>query len=124
MFWSTPEYRAHFDKTTAKKMHMGHQGRTPSNVSAVDHVYPNNLYDELRKKSGKYSNPTTGLMALDYITNCNPKTITVYGFDWKVTPTFTDPDRRKDPKCPHDYDTEREYCKQVFFSKPNITLRS
>jgi hypothetical protein len=124
MFWSAAEYKQHFTGVKAKKMHMGHQGRTPSNIGLVDHVYPSSLYDELKKKSGKYSNPTTGLMALDYIISCNPKNISIYGYDWKDTPTFTDPERKKDPKCPHDYDTERKYCKDTFLSMPNVVLRS
>lgn len=124
MFWNTSEYKKYFHKTKAKKMHMGHQGRNTSNISLVDHVYPDSLYKNLKKNAGKFNNPTTGLMALDYIVSCNPKSITIYGYDWKDTPTWTDPDRKKDPKCPHDYDTERQYCKDTFLSKPNVFIRS
>lgn len=123
MFWNASEYKSHFNKTNAKKMHMGHQGRNTPNLSTVDCVYPMELYKILRTKSGKFNNPTTGLMALDYISSCNPKSITVYGYDWKETPTFTDPERKMDPRCPHDYPTEKKYCYTTFFSKPNITLR-
>jgi len=124
MFWNTTEYKKYFPKVNVKKMHMGHQSRNPSNLGLVDHFYPNDLYKKLKKEAGKHSNPTTGLMALDYITSCNPKSVSIYGFDWKETPTWTDPKRIKDPKCPHDYDTEREYCKNTFLSQPNIFLRS
>lgn len=124
MFWNTSEYRKHFEgKKHIKKMHMSHQGRNVSNLSMVDHVYPNSLYTPLKKNAGKHSNPTTGLMALDYISNCNPKNVSVYGYDWKETPTFTDPERKKDPRCPHDYPTEKAYCEKTFFSRENFVLR-
>lgn len=123
MFWNTSEYKSNFSKVNAKKMHMGHQGRYAGNISMVDHVYPNVMYRELKKHAGKHNNPTTGLLALDYITSCNPKLLSVYGFDWKETPTFTDPERKRDKLCPHDYPTEKEYCMKTFFSKPHIILK-
>jgi hypothetical protein len=123
MFWNGAEYRNYFHKTTAKKMHMGHQGRNFSNLSSVDFVYPKEYYMELRTKVGEHQNPTTGIMALDYIARCNPLSITVYGYDWKETPTFTDPTRRKDRNCPHDHAAEKEYCKNVFFTQSHITLQ-
>lgn len=124
MFWNTSEYKTHFKNVEAKKMHMSHQGRNASNITNVDYVYPVSLYDPLKKKAGNHNNPTTGLMALDYISSCNPKTVSVYGYDWKVTPTFTDPGRKKDPRCPHDYPTEKNYCMNTFFSRDNFTLKS
>jgi hypothetical protein len=123
MFWNTSEYKKHFHKTNVKKMHMGHQGRNASNTSLVDHIYPVSLYNPLKAKAGKHNNPTTGLMALDYILHCNPSRVSVYGYDWKETPTFTDPDRKKDPRCPHDYKTEKEYCEKTFFSRDDFVLR-
>jgi hypothetical protein len=123
MFWNAAEYRNFFNKTTAKKMHMGHQQRDSNNLSDVDFVYPYEYYLELKPKVGNHQNPTTGIMALDYISRCNPLKISVYGFDWKETPTFTDPLRRRDRGCPHDHAAEKEYCKNVFFTQPHIILK-
>jgi hypothetical protein len=125
MFWRTAEYKKHFpniDKNI-KKMHMGHQDRKSGDITLVDYVYPDSLYGPLKKKAGNHNNPTTGLMAIDYVLNCNPSMITVYGFDWKETPTYTDPERKKEKQCPHDYTTEKKYCEEVFFSRPNVFLR-
>lgn len=125
-FWNTTEYKNHFNKIpkNIKKFHAGHQGRTPNNIHLIDAVYPDSLYKILKPKSGKHRNPTTGLITLDYISNCNPKLVRVYGFDWKETATFTDPEMKKEKACPHDYDVEKEYCMKVFFSKENYVLRN
>lgn len=125
-FWNTSEYKRNFNSIAPniKKFHAGHQGRTPNNIHTVDFVYPDSLYKPLKKKAGQHCNPTTGLIILDYISTCNPKLVSVYGFDWKETPTFTDPDMKKEKACPHDYPTEKEYCINTFFSKDNFVLRS
>jgi hypothetical protein len=123
MFWNAAEYKSHFHKTKAKKVHVGHQGRNAGNLSTVDFVYPKEYYEYLRDKVGNHRNPTTGIMSLDYISRCNPAKISVYGYDWKETPTFTDPSRKKDRHCPHDHDTEKEYCRTVFFTQQHIILK-
>jgi hypothetical protein len=126
MFWRTGEYKKHFSRVNKniKKMHMGHQDRRAIDLTTVDFVYPDSLYGPLKRKAGKHNNPTTGLMALDYISSCNPKQLSVYGFDWKATPTYTDPDRKKDKTCPHDFETEKQYCADVFFTQSHIILRN
>lgn len=126
VFWNTSEYKTFFPKIPkhVKKMHAGHQGRTPNNIHMIDFVYPDSLYKELKKHAGKHSNPTTGLIFLDHLSKCNPKHVDVYGFDWKETPTFTDPDMKRERMCPHDYETEKNYCMNTFFSRGNFTLKS
>jgi hypothetical protein len=122
MFWRTAEYKKYFSKIDVKilKMHMGHQDRKSLDLKLVDHVYPNSLYSSLKKVSGKHNNPTTGFMAIDYVLNCDPSILNVYGFDWKETPTYTDPDRKKDKVCPHDHETEKIYCKNEIFTRENV----
>lgn len=126
MFWRTAEYKKLFPSIDQKikKMHMGHQDRKTNDILLVDTVYPNDLYDKLKLVAGNHNNPTTGLMALDYIDHCEPSMISIYGFDWKDTPTFTDLSRKIDAECPHDFETERKYCKDHFLSKPYIFLRN
>jgi hypothetical protein len=125
MFWRTAEYRNRFDKIdkTIKKMHMGHQDRRSLNMKIVDFVYPDHLYEPLKKLAGPRGNPTTGFIAIDYILHCEPKMLSVYGFDWKKTPTYTDPSRKIEARCPHDYDVEKAYCLNHIFTRPNATLR-
>lgn len=126
MFWRTGEYKNHFSRIDKKikKMHMGHQDRKSTEIKLSDFIYPDNLYTPLKIVAGKHHNPTTGLMSLDYVSHCNPSMISIYGYDWKETPTFTDPDRKRDKACPHDFATEKKYCFSMFFSQPHIFLRN
>jgi hypothetical protein len=105
-------------------MHAGHQYRHGGAYESVDFVYPNNLYNSLKKIAGPKKNPTTGFIAIDYILHCKPKALSVYGFDWKKTPTHTDPDRKIEKRCPHDYDVEEAYCMKHVFTRPNVLLKN
>lgn len=125
IFWSTQEYYRHFDKyPDVLKMHAGHQFRANGTIKLVDYVYPQELYEVLKPKAGPKKNPTTGFIAIDYTLHCNPRSLSVYGFDWKKTPTQTDPDRKKEKYCPHDYDVEEAYCMEHVFTKPNVFLKN
>lgn len=126
IFWNTGEYKSQFTKyPKVKKMHAGHQARFDANLKHVDFVYPNiPNYELLRRKSGNHNNPTTGLIAIDWITTCEPKSLDIYGFDWKDTPTFTDPKRLRDKSCPHDFETERAYIRDNVLTLPYVRLRS
>lgn len=126
IFWNTPEYKHLFGKySNVKKMHAGHQSRNSTIIKNVDFVYPMTPnYEKLKKVAGKHSNPTTGFIALDWIVSCKPSSLDIYGFDWKETPTYTDPNRIKDKSCPHDFETERKYVKENILTLPNVRLRS
>ena len=126
IFWNTSEYKNHFPKwPNVKKMHAGHQARFDANTKHCNFVYPMKPnYENLRKKSGTHNNPTTGLIAIDWIMYCNPKSLDIYGFDWKETPTFTDPKRVRDRVCPHDFVTEKAYVANEILTLPNVRLRS
>jgi hypothetical protein len=126
IFWNTSEYKSHFLKyPKVKKMHAGHQARFDANTKHVDFVYPMKPnYEMLRKKAGNHNNPTTGLIAIDWIMFCKPKCLSIYGFDWKETPTFTDPKRVRDRACPHDFPTEKAYVANEILILPNVRLRS
>jgi hypothetical protein len=124
IFWSVREYYRHFDNLpNIKKMHAGHQCRNNGSIKLVDYIYPMELYEQLKLVAGPKKNPTTGFIAIDYILHCQPKQLSVYGFDWKKTPTFTDPDRKHDQRCPHDHDIEEKYCMKHIFTKCNVILR-
>jgi hypothetical protein len=126
IFWNTSEYKTRFSNhPNVKKMHAGHQARFAANIKFVDFVYPMTPnYENLKRKAGNHNNPTTGLIAIDWIVYCKPKSLNIYGFDWKETPTFTDPKRVKDRSCPHDYETEKAYVASEFLSLPNVTLKT
>ena len=126
IFWSTSEYQSKFGKyPNLKKMHAGHQSRSKQTLKNVDFIYPESPnYEILRTKSGNHNNPTTGLIAIDWITHCSPKSLDIYGFDWKDTPTFTDPKRAREKYCPHDFEAERKYVKDNILTLPYVRLRS
>jgi hypothetical protein len=99
----------HFVK--AKFMHMSDKGRVP--VRSNVFYYPLDLRCSLCERLG-YSidgppRPSVGVMMLDYIRFQNPSSVSVYGFDWKETPTFYEPSKRREDE-PHNYDQERKYC--------------
>ena len=122
MFWWADTY---MDKlaiidSRIKKMHMSLDGRGQNRV-AIDYFYPEEYYVELRGKLP--ARPTIGLMALDYIHRCNANVISVFGFDWKASPTFTDLDRSQEVWTGHNYQAEYNYCKDTFFSCSGIVFR-
>ena len=123
MFWNVNEYVKFMNiKPSIKKMHM----RTSFNVrdrKDIDFFYPMDMYKDLRLKSKIRKSFTTGFMSLDYVNNCNPSKVYVYGFDWKETPTFTDPLRKKDVGNMHDYDKEKDYCFKTYFNTERFILR-
>jgi hypothetical protein len=125
IFWSVREYYKYFDtKSDIVKIHAGHQHRTSNLIRLVDFVYPEDLYVRLKEKAGPRKNPTTGFIAIDYVLHCKPLLLSVYGFDWKKTPTHTDPDRKKEMRCPHNYEIEEEYCMEHVFTRSNVFLRN
>ena len=54
--------------------------------------------------------PTTGMVSIDFILSCDPKKLTLIGFDWKKEPTFYDLDRTYEP---HDYNGEENYIRNL-----------
>lgn len=123
-FFNVGEYRHRFNEIdpSVKKGHMSKMRQTAEQRRQVDMMFDRGWHQELCNDLG-HRNPTTGLMSLFYLDRCNPKIIDIYGFDWKKTPTFTDPTRAKDPSCHHDFEKERDYCLKRFLSKPNIFLK-
>lgn len=66
----------------------------------------------------KKQDPSTGIIALDIISHGNPKSVSIFGFDWKETPTFYDLNRQHEP---HVYDVEKEYCLNYFVDNLGYT---
>lgn len=64
-----------------------------------------------RLNLAKKQKPSAGIMTLWYISRCAPRSVDVYGFDWKQTPTFYDPERTDEP---HVYDIEKRFCESYF----------
>jgi hypothetical protein len=65
---------------------------------------------------------TTGFRILHYITKFNPKSVDVYGFDWKETPTYYI-NYKSNADQGHDYKKEKEYCFKHYFNTSKFTLK-
>lgn len=126
MFWSAHEYRPMITdlikrNSNVVKVHCSTVMRHHGNVSMVDLLYPIKQHHQLCR-AAKIDNPTTGLMAIDFCLSANPSTVSLYGFDWKATPTWTDPDRVYDQQCPHDHCAERLYCQQLAATDSRLVI--
>lgn len=78
--------------------------------------YPEDRWNLLKEKLGinKRQSPTTGISLLDYISTCDPGLVSIFGFDWKKTPTFYMPNVKHEP---HNYKAEKRYCLNTFVKK-------
>lgn len=71
--------------------------------------YPLEMYEKLKNEKLRLSlnkRPSTGSMTLDILLECNCKSISVFGFDWKKTPTFYSINKKSHPHC---FETEKKY---------------
>ena len=60
-------------------------------------------------------NPSTGLMVLDWVSKFSTKNVSVYGFDWKATPTFTNTQEdTREVIGIHDFTKEKELCYNAY----------
>lgn len=101
----------------AKKMQMDTIEVSSDLVDLMDTVYSTEDCQSLSKHLTK--KPSTGLRVLDYVYRSDPKTMIVYGFDWKET--FSWHERRV---CvAHDFEEEKRYCETTFFNESNCVLR-
>lgn len=113
--------KSHFNTPHNKgvlKMQMDTASVSPEFIEMADTVFSEEdriaLDGNLTKKS------STGLRVLYYISKQDPKSVHVYGFDWKETYSWHE--RRK---CvAHVFSEEKEYCYQNFFNKNNFILHS
>lgn len=112
--------KAYFDKPHTRhvhKMQMDTIDVSPMFAEMADLVFSQddrkNLDSNLSKKS------STGLRVLYYVSKQNPKKVFVYGFDWKESYSWHE--RRK---CiAHNFEEEKKYCFDNFFSNETFVLR-
>ena len=73
--------------------------------SFVDAGYP------LPGEKGEIKKPSSGICLLDYISKFNPLAVSVFGFDWKASPTYYN---QGGYNTSHDWKYEKEYCLKYF----------
>jgi len=93
-----------FDTIDVKNIHLSHK-RPKTPHPKINYYLPLDILDELRQDI-KHQKPSSGLMTLHYVNFCIPKSITVYGFDWRETPTWYYTDTNYQP---HDWELEKQY---------------
>jgi hypothetical protein len=71
--------------------------------------FPEDIHLKIRRDifQNEKARPTTGFIFLNYLKFLNLTNVSIFGFDWKETPTFYDTLRKHEP---HDYDIEKNYC--------------
>jgi hypothetical protein len=73
--------------------------------SFVDTGYP------LPGEKGEIKKPSSGICLLDYISKFNQTSVSVFGFDWKASPTYYN---QGGYNSSHDWKYEKEYCLEYF----------
>jgi len=88
----------------------------------IDETFSIGLFNNLKRQLNMISkqdiviSPSLGITMLRWLTYNNTKNISVYGFDWKTTPTFSEKERFDldieyglDKRCKHDFIAEEKY---------------
>ena len=71
----------------------------------------------------EHNRPSSGLMALHYISKFSPSKVGIFGFDFKETKTFYhDSDKDNLKYQPHNKNKEKEYINKVFLEIENWKL--
>lgn len=129
--------RFHGDRSI-KKIQMYLNGHTAITKKYIDETLHPKSFSELERKLKSLSHskrniikPSVGIALLEWLSICDSfNTITVYGFDWKKTPTFSEQishekdidEDRYDARCKHDFKAEETYFFDVL-KTDNIILK-
>jgi hypothetical protein len=86
-----------------------------SNLNKIKKRFPYRIYEY---------NCTTGLIILHWLFMSAPKKVSIFGFDFKMTPTFSEKERfeeeiqnRLDTRCKHNFEVEEIYVKNVLLPR-------
>lgn len=86
----------------------------------IDYTMPNSIYSSLKlrlKQQSEYRpEPSVGISTLAWLRRCDPTSVSIYGMDFKETPTFSETGRFQkdmngfyDSRCNHDFLAERQF---------------
>lgn len=64
--------------------------------------------------------PSSGFLLLNLLADCRPKTVDVYGFDFKRSASHG---YDKILTYPHRFDIEEDHCQQHIFTRPGFSLK-
>jgi hypothetical protein len=81
-------------------------------------------------KERRVIRPSIGITVLEWLSQCEPSSVDIYGMDFKKTPTFSelnlfdkDIKCRFDVRCMHNFALEEAYARKALLNKNNFTLR-
>jgi hypothetical protein len=108
-----------------KNLHTSYKGRDDINEKIS--YYPLENHNQLKLQLGlsKKEKPSTGLVLLDYISSICTIKVSIFGFDWKDTPTYYENDPQYNTKRdadPHCYDKEKTYLLNLCFQKTEYNI--
>lgn len=112
------------------KLHRDYKVHKDYKDIKTDFYVPIEIIDELCDEKIKYGKsnsknitdkPSSGIILLYYLTKCNTKKITLYGFDWKKTGTWYDY-QMNNRKIDHNWETEEKFIKHELVKKYNIEI--
>jgi hypothetical protein len=129
--------RAFYDKNSTMKFQACVNGHKTYTERYIDETFSSGLFNNLKRNLNIISEqdnaiyPSLGITVLRWLTYNSIKNISVYGFDWKTTPTFSekelfdvDMEDRYDKRCKHDFIAEEIYFyEELFVKNKKIVLR-
>jgi hypothetical protein len=87
-----------------------------NNLILLDKSFVNTGHPSPGEK-GEIKKPSSGICTLDYVSKFNPNSVSVFGFDWKATPTYYN---QGGYNTSHDWKYEKEYCLEYFQNTLNF----
>jgi hypothetical protein len=116
-----------------RKIQIRINGHRVLSKNYINYTLPGSMYAKLKNSLSSYSSqiltPSSGIGILEWLRQCNPRLVSVYGMDFKTSPTFSEPDRfdvdmvgMYDSRCKHDYGAEQQYANKYIFSDYRFKL--
>jgi len=131
----TKEIKDYFlnGKKNIKKIEINTNGHKSITNKYIDYTMPTSIYSDLTSQLNLLSStkvtPSTGIAILEWLRIGSPSRVSIYGMDFKKTPTFSEKQRYKedmigqyDSRCKHDYCAEEQYIKNVILKDKRFQL--
>lgn len=99
----------------------------------IDYTMPNSVYSslklELKQRSEYKPAPSVGMSTLAWLHKCDPASVSIYGMDFKATPTFSEADKFQedmnglyDSRCNHDFLAEKQFVDKYILTDRRFKL--
>jgi hypothetical protein len=123
-----------FNDETIRKIQVRVNGHTSLTSSYIDYSLPGRAYSNINIMIKSYTErrpitPSAGAALLGWLKMVKPKSVSIYGMDFKETPTFSEIDRYDedmegffDVRCKHDYAAEKMYVKENILTDKRFKL--